>query len=160
LSIPTITITSYNSETEIESYIRSENYNLGSKICFALVVQNSDAVTHDYQYKLRFNISVNRGDGPLTSLKLTQDQAINLELFKTTYKGGMIGANLLVNNEILQLETSSTNKYMENIINPVYQENYILDNIYTNLGGSIGIIALLPLLLIYLRQTSSMLSEK
>lgn len=42
----------------------------------------------------------------------------------------------------------------------MYQENYILDNIYSNLGGTIGIIALLPLLLIYLRQTSSMLSEK
>jgi hypothetical protein len=42
----------------------------------------------------------------------------------------------------------------------MYQEDYVLDNIYANLAGTIGIITLLPLLLIYLRQTSSMLSEK
>ena len=42
----------------------------------------------------------------------------------------------------------------------MYQEDYILDYIYNNLRTTIGIITLLPLLLIYLRQTSSMLSEK
>lgn len=72
----------------------------------------------------------------------------------------MLGANLLVNNEILQVQTGSLTSYLENIINPVYQEKYLLDDIYNNLGGFIGIIALLPLLIVYLRQTASMLGEK
>jgi hypothetical protein len=72
----------------------------------------------------------------------------------------MLGANLLVNNEILQIQTGSATNYLENTINPVYQEKYILDDIYSNLGGFIGIIALLPLLIVYLRQTSAMLAEK
>jgi hypothetical protein len=42
----------------------------------------------------------------------------------------------------------------------MYQEQYVLDNIYADLGGTMGIIVLLPLLLIYLRQTSTMLGEK
>jgi hypothetical protein len=72
----------------------------------------------------------------------------------------MLGANLLVNNEILQIQTGSATNYLENTINPVYQEKYILDDIYSNLGGFIGIITLLPLLIVYLRQTSAMLAEK
>jgi hypothetical protein len=43
-------------------------------------------------------------------------------------------------------------------LDPVYQEKYTKDNLYTNLGASIGILTLLPLLLIYLRQTSVMLN--
>jgi len=70
----------------------------------------------------------------------------------------MVKANLLANSMILQLASSDNNNYLENSIAPVYQNNYVLDNIYTNLGPQIGILALLPLLLIYLRQTSSMLS--
>jgi|688.fasta_scaffold2574651_1 hypothetical protein len=72
---------------------------------------------------------------------------------------GMIGAGTLVNNAILQREVGATKNIRHNIA-PMYQEKYVLDNIYANLGTTIGIITLLPLLLIYLRQTSSMLSEK
>ena len=45
-------------------------------------------------------------------------------------------------------------------LDPVYQNNDTKDNIFTNLGTSIGILTLLPLLFIYLRQTSAMLTEK
>lgn len=72
---------------------------------------------------------------------------------------GMIGAGTLVNNIIFQAETAAGNS-LKHSIAPIYQEDYVLDNIYTNLSGTIGIISLLPLLLIYLRQTSVMLSEK
>ncbi len=40
------------------------------------------------------------------------------------------------------------------------QEAYRDDPIFTVLGGSMDMLCLLPLLIIYLRQTSSMLSEK
>lgn len=71
----------------------------------------------------------------------------------------MMAANKLVNDAIFKLQNSSSN-YLENVMSPIYQESYTLDNIYNNLGASIGIITLLPLLLIYLRQTSLMLQEK
>jgi ATP-binding cassette subfamily A (ABC1) protein 3 len=43
---------------------------------------------------------------------------------------------------------------------PAYQEDYIEDNIFMALGQSVPTIFLLPLLILYLRQTSGMLSEK
>ncbi len=73
---------------------------------------------------------------------------------------GMIGANTLVNTAILQLQTANNNNYLQNNVAPVYQEDFTLDNIFINLGSNIGTIILLPLLIIYLRQTSSMLTEK
>ena len=42
----------------------------------------------------------------------------------------------------------------------MYQESYTQNNIYTNLKDNIAILTLLPLILIYLRQTSIMLTEK
>lgn len=99
-----------------------------------------------------------RTDGPLTTTKITEDKAINLNIFNRSMTG-MIGAATLVNNQIFKAETGGT-KSLKHYIAPVYQEDYVLDKIYDNLGGTIGIITLLPLLLIYLRQTSSMLSEK
>jgi hypothetical protein len=69
----------------------------------------------------------------------------------------MIGANTLVNSAILKVETGDDTKFFKNNVSPVYQEGFIIDNIYTNLGDSIGFLILLPLLLLYLRITSSML---
>ena len=43
---------------------------------------------------------------------------------------------------------------------PVYQEQYTKDNFYNNIKDQFGTIILLPLLLIYLRQTAGMLTEK
>jgi len=45
-------------------------------------------------------------------------------------------------------------------IDPIYQDQYTKDDIYDNLGQTIGYITILPLLLIYLRQASQMLTEK
>jgi len=75
-----------------------------------------------YQYSLRFNMSQNRdsSDGPWTTLKLTEDRGIDLTLYGNMITKGMIGANTLVNNAILQLETASTN-YFENRVSPMYQ---------------------------------------
>lgn len=72
----------------------------------------------------------------------------------------MIGANTLVLSGILDKETSSVVSTLKHFVSPVYQEEYIYDVIYTNIVGSLGILILLPLLLIYLRQTATMLSEK
>lgn len=72
----------------------------------------------------------------------------------------MLGINTLINTAILQLETTSTTNYFKKQVSPVYQEAYTQDNILTNLGGNLEVVVLLPLLLIYLRQTSIMLTEK
>jgi hypothetical protein len=42
----------------------------------------------------------------------------------------------------------------------MYQETYTQNNIYSNLKDNIATLTLLPLILIYLRQTSIMLTEK
>lgn len=72
----------------------------------------------------------------------------------------MIGANTLVASGILDKETGSAGKTFKHNISPIYQEAYTYDVLYTNIVGSLGILILLPLLLIYLRQTSTMLNEK
>lgn len=68
-----------------------------------------------------------------------------------------MAANTLVNIAILQLKTNSDLNALLSIVAPIYQEAYTLDTIYDNLSMSLGTIVLLPLMLIYLRQTSIML---
>lgn len=104
------------------------------------------------------SVNPSKTDGPLPTDKLTEDQAIDLNIYNRSMTG-MIGATTLVNNEIFKAQTGGS-KSLKHYIAPIYQEEYVLDNIYADFGGTIGIITLLPLLLIYLRQTSSMLSEK
>jgi ATP-binding cassette subfamily A (ABC1) protein 3 len=111
---------------------------------------------------MRFNITEGGDlrDGPLSTLPYTQDAGIDLITYTNTLWGGMIGANNLVNDAILQTESVSTTNFFKKNISPAYQEEYLLDEIYKNLSQSVGTMFLLPLLVIYLRQTSSMLSEK
>jgi hypothetical protein len=99
-------------------------------------------------------------DGPPSDLKLTEDQKIDLTLYLRTLYYGMIGANTLVETAILQLESGNSAAYFENRVSPEYQEQFTLDNIYEKLKDTIGMLVTLPLLIIYLRQTSAMLSEK
>jgi hypothetical protein len=149
----------FAAESDFESYIRSTSYPSVTNVCFGIVVTSSTG--GNYQYKLRFNISNNKdsSDGPSPSLKLTEDSGIDLSLYYRMEQYGMLGTNTLVNNAILQLETASTN-YFEKTVAPLYQQAFILDNIFTDLGDNIGTLVLLPLILIYLRQTSIMLTEK
>lgn len=128
-------------------------------MCFGIVFV-SDAP--NYSYKLRFNISNNKGvtDGAPTTTLLTQDQALDISNYNKSLINGMIGANTLVLSGILDKETGSSGKTFKHFVSPVYQEKYTLDNIYTNIVGTLGILILLPLLLIYLRQTATMLNEK
>jgi hypothetical protein len=130
------------------------------QLCFGITVQNS--TFGNYQYQLRFNITgdANNADGPPSDLPLTLDQHVELYLYTRTLYGGMIGANNLVQTAILQLESGNSNAYFQNRVAPVFQEELTLDNIYSKLKDTIGMIVLIPLLFIYLRQTSSMLGEK
>jgi ATP-binding cassette, subfamily A (ABC1), member 3 len=129
-------------------------------VCFGITVQSS--TSSNYQYKLRFNVTGDDSvtDGPPSDLQLTEDQKIDLTLYLRTLYYGMIGANTLVETAILQLESGNSAAYFENRVSPEYQEQFTLDNIYEKLKGTIGMLVTLPLLIIYLRQTASMLSEK
>jgi hypothetical protein len=64
-------------------------------------------------------MSVDNPDGPDTDLLLTQDQGIDLELYKSS--SNMIVTNLLVNDAIFHLVTGDSTKYLENHISPMYQ---------------------------------------
>ena len=89
-------------------------------MCFGITVQSSAG--GNYKYQLRFNISLNtaRTDGPATTLDLTQDQGIDLGLYEAELSG-MLGANTLVNNAILQVATTSTTNFFQNKVSPVHQ---------------------------------------
>ena len=71
-------------------------------ICFGIIITSS---APNYGYKLRFNISNQAGstDGPTNTAKLSIDQLLNFEIYARSLKQGMIGANLLVNNAILNV---------------------------------------------------------
>ena len=47
----------YANEADFDAYIRSTTYESGTKICFGITSLSSTGGT--YQYKLRFNISLN-----------------------------------------------------------------------------------------------------
>jgi hypothetical protein len=86
------------------------------------------------------------------------DQASDLEGYLRAYYSGMIGITTLVNNVIFQAETGSTTDSFENTQGPIYQEQYTDDQIYSIGKNNVALMFLLPLLIIYLRQTSTMLS--
>lgn len=88
------------------------------------------------------------------------DNALDIGLYQKTVSSGMIRTTTFVNNLILQSETGSTNTVFKNTMGPIYQERYEKDDIYNSAKNNVGIIFLLPLLIVYLRQTSVMLSEK
>lgn len=120
----------FAAESDLDIYVRDANYQtFAQKICFGITVQSSSG---NYQYKLRFNMSQNlqRTDGPPPTLKLTEDKGVDLDLYKRTLDRGMIGANTLVNNAILQKETAANTNFLTNKVSPVYQEAYVQDNIY------------------------------
>ena len=64
----------------------------------------------------------------------------------------------LVNSVIFEAET--LNQTLVGSIAPIYQEDYVDDPLYDFVGDSIEFLTLLPLLFVYLRQTSIMLAEK
>ena len=69
----------------------------------------------------------------------------------------MMGTTTLVNTAIMQVEKADNTLFFRNRVAPIYQEAYILDKLYANIAAQIDILILLPLLLIYLRQTAAML---
>ena len=91
----------FTAESDMENYVRDQSYSTATQICFALVVDSSSS---SYQYKLRFNVTqiTDTSDGPSTSHKLTNDQAIDLILYNTSIYKGMIGAATLMNTAIFQ----------------------------------------------------------
>ena len=66
----------------------------------------------------------------------------------------------MANSIIVATETGDANDMVVNKIGPIYQEAYVDDPIYGYLSNSLEYLALFPLLILYLRQTSSMLEEK
>ncbi len=72
----------------------------------------------------------------------------------------MAAANILVLNKILEQQSGSATQEFVNQMEVIFQEEYTLDNIFLFMEDSIGLMFLLPLMVIYLRQTSSMMKEK
>jgi hypothetical protein len=109
----------FTTESDLESYVRSSNYPNNPQMCFGIVVDSS---TGTYQYKLRFNMTIDQDttDGPLPTTKLTQDQSIDLKIYNRSIFQGMIGASTLVNTAIYQKETSTSN-ILKHSIAPIYQ---------------------------------------
>ena len=72
----------YATEADFEAFIRSTTYETGTKLCFGIAVLSS-TLGGNYQYKLRFNISINRQrtDGPATTLDLTEERGIDLTMY-------------------------------------------------------------------------------
>ena len=67
----------FSDETAFEDYIRSDDYQQKTQLCFGVTVQNS--TDGNFSYSLRFNITddTNVTDGPWTTLPLTQDKEVD-----------------------------------------------------------------------------------
>lgn len=107
-------------------------------------------------YKLHWNIS----EAPSTTAKVTSDAPFVTGNIFNPFASGLLTVNNLILNEIFRLETNDNSSSILETIAPMRQEAYYSDPIYTYLGNSMDMLCLLPLLIIYLRQTSTMLSEK
>lgn len=145
----------FNTDSEIDTLSRHELYGLDSaypRICFGVTAQTGSP---SYAYKLRWNIS----EAPsTTSPKPTVDSSFVTNSLWTPFSSGMLTVNNLLINEIFRMETNDNTSSILQTIAPMRQEAYHSDPIYTYLGNSMDMLCLLPLLIIYLRQTSTMLS--
>jgi hypothetical protein len=94
----------FATEAELETYIRSSDYGSQTQICWGVVVE-SEIANGNYQYKLRFNISSSNdnNNGPASDLALTLDEGIDLMTYQSGLWMGMVGANHLINDIILQI---------------------------------------------------------
>lgn len=149
-------IQQFNNDDEIDATVRSVGYGTDTPyICFGITFEN---VANKYVYNLRFNSSNNELPSP--EEKMTLDRKIDMSYYFQSFSSGAIGITTLVNNLILQAETGSNTTMLKNKVGVIYQEPYVFDSLFLYLGNSFEFINLLPLLILFLRQTSFMLEEK
>lgn len=152
------TVQYFNSDSEIDALARSRLYRTNSSypgICFGVsMVTNNN---HEYVYNLRYNISTSNSEGPDTKAKPTLINLFDYNTIRYPTRSGMLAINNVMLNYIIRNELGS-NAYNTDVgIAPMTQEAYVTDNLYTYLGNSIDFMILLPLLIVYLRQTGAML---
>ena len=88
---------------------------------FAFAVSFDEATLNDkYTYRLRFNISDNWQDGPITTGPLILDQPADLDGYLFATYSGMIGTTTLINTLIFQTETGSAFDVFQNTQGPIY----------------------------------------
>lgn len=108
----------YASDSEVDAIVRNENYGIDYPyFCFGLSFENSGTA---YKYNLRFNVTNQGSEAPNPNTDLTTRAKINLGIYRTTLYSGLQGLTNVVNNVILQTETSNSHMLV-NKQGPIYQ---------------------------------------
>ena len=95
-----LTVRIFDGNDKIDEFVRDLDYGKDERLCFAVTFEDSGP---NYKYNLRFNMTNNDlTDAPQTTLSLTTDQTINLDLYSNSIESGFIQMNTIVNNLILQ----------------------------------------------------------
>lgn len=152
----------FGSDDEVNQLVRDPSYGLDAdhlRICFGVTVVSGSP---NYAYKLRYNISglIGSNEGPSTEDVSTVDAFFQAATLYRPIKSGMLVINNILHNLIVRAATGDNTKLLIPVLSPMKQEAFNDDPLYAFLGNSLDMLCLLPLLIVYLRQISAMLTEK
>jgi len=150
---------------EINDYTARTDYatlsTIRETICFAVVI-NKNNVNNNYEYMLRFNTSsYGTVDLPDTAGKRVDKIGFeDIGSMRDYARSGFLSLQNLIDNLILQRETSNTAAKIDSTITSRTVAAYTEDTFSSNLQGQISTLIALPLLLPYLRFMNGILTEK
>ena len=128
----------YEDDETVDENVRHPDYGSDSSPYYCFGVSFVDDGPN-YKYKLRFNITNNRGssEGPSTNRSLTTFRAFDETSYFSSYFSKMTTVTHIVNSIIAEAETGEDSSSFEGSTVPIYQEDLIIDNFYLFMANSL-----------------------
>lgn len=150
----------YNSLDEFNTYIEGDTYNYD--ICFGV---NVDVDGNNYSTTLMYNTTgrtTEERDIPDTKgPEVIVYKPQNYDNFYKPYTtNGVAQIKTWIDNAILQIILSDTTATIDATITPLKQKKYISDNISDIMKDNMATFLVLPLIVVFLRMNSGILTEK
>ncbi|CAG9334839.1 unnamed protein product [Blepharisma stoltei] len=161
----------YDSEDDLEDYIKKSGYGKHSKICFAVVFYSKDS--KNIKYSFRFNTTESySSDGSglgnwIDIFDFLDNQNINkyTKEPKPDFQYQYIGSNFIhmmnyIDNIILQDLSSNSNAHFAAGFVPMYYDKYTKDNFINAISGTLPFFLVISYLVPVCRMLSMIVQEK
>lgn len=146
----------FDSNQDINDYMRADDYEDYKPVCFAININNSSS------YSLRFEMYGNPYKTPLPNPSLPEmnpTQGSDVEVIKKWIKTGFLGLQALIDSFIIQQETQQK-VVLTPYVTSMYEDAHVKDLFSDYTSGSFGLFYVLPLMSIYLRLAYQLLYDK
>ncbi|CAG9334834.1 unnamed protein product [Blepharisma stoltei] len=161
----------YDSEDDLEDYIKDSDYGDDSKICFAVVFYSKDS--KNIKYSFRFNTTESYGSGGRTMgnyidiFDFLDYHNVNklIRKPKPSFQYHYIGSNFIhmmnyIDNIILQDVSSNSNAHFAAGFVPMYYDKYTEDDFITSISTLLPFFIVISYLIPVCRMLSLIVQEK